>query len=141
VNFHQNEDYTHITTYPLAIGEVLPWEATTKEMALQHCTSHHAKLKHDFEQMDLPSESRQILGVVLHYFGNFIDVYKNLGPMTNTFIDLMRRCKKVVMGLDKWIEIEKRVSKEKVKSLFNFKEGPKRPMLKVQYFKQTKWTP
>jgi hypothetical protein len=55
--------------------------------------------------------------------------------MTNTFIDLMRRRKQVVMGPYKWSEVEKRVSKEKAKSLFNFKEGMKRHMLKVQYFK------
>jgi len=45
--------------------------------------------------------------------------------MTNTFIYLVRRCKKAVMGPDKWLEIEKRVSKEKARSMLNFKEGPK----------------
>jgi hypothetical protein len=135
VHFHQNEYYTPITTYPSDIGEVLPWEGTVEEMTLKHFTSHHAKLKQDLQQMDLPAERKQSLEVVLHSFENFIDVYKNLGPMTNTFIDMMRRHKQAVMGPDKWPKIEKRVSKEKAKSLFNFKEGPKKLMLKVQYFK------
>lgn len=39
------------------------------------------------------------------------------------------------MGPDKWVEVSKRVAKENAKSMFNFKEGMKRNMLKVQYFK------
>ena len=39
------------------------------------------------------------------------------------------------MGPDKWVDVEKRVSKEDAISMFNFKEGPKWKMLKVQYFK------
>ena len=39
------------------------------------------------------------------------------------------------MGPDKWLYLEKRVSKEYVISIFNFKEGLKHKMLKVQYFK------
>ena len=39
------------------------------------------------------------------------------------------------MGHDKWVDVEKRVSKEDAISMFNFKEGPKIKMLKVQYFK------
>ena len=40
-----------------------------------------------------------------------------------------------MVGHDKWVDVEKRVSKEDAISMFNFKEGPKRNMLKVQYFK------
>jgi hypothetical protein len=40
-----------------------------------------------------------------------------------------------VMGPNKWETIKNRVSKEDVISMFNFKEGTKRKMLKVQYFK------
>ena len=39
------------------------------------------------------------------------------------------------MGPDKWVDVEKRVSKEDVISMFNFKEWSNRKMLKVQYFK------
>ena len=39
------------------------------------------------------------------------------------------------MGPKKWVDVEKRVSKADAISMFNFKEGPKRKMLKVQYFK------
>jgi hypothetical protein len=102
-----------------------------EEMTLKHFAYHHAKLKQDLQQMDLLAERKQSLEVVLHSFKKFTNVYKNLGPTTNNFIDMMRRHKQEVMGLDKWPKIERRVSKEKAKSLFNFKAGPKRPMLKV----------
>ena len=39
------------------------------------------------------------------------------------------------MGLDKWVVVKERVSKEQANSMFNFKEGLKRKALKVQYFK------
>ena len=39
------------------------------------------------------------------------------------------------MGPDKWVDVKKRVSKADAISIFNFKQGPKRKMLKVQYFK------
>ena len=39
------------------------------------------------------------------------------------------------MDPDKWVDVEKRVSKADIISMFNFKEGPKWKMLKVQYFK------
>jgi hypothetical protein len=39
------------------------------------------------------------------------------------------------MGPDKWDTVKNRVSKEDAISMFNFKEGPKQKMLKVQYFK------
>jgi hypothetical protein len=111
------------------------WEGTIEELTLKHFTSHHTKLKRDLQQMDLPAERKQRLEVIFHSFENFIDVYNNLGPTTNTFNDMMRRCKQAVVGHDKWPKIEKRVSKEQAKSLFNFKEGPKQSILKVQYFK------
>ena len=40
------------------------------------------------------------------------------------------------MGPDKWEAVKNRVSKEDVISMFNFKDGSKKKMLKVQYFKQ-----
>jgi hypothetical protein len=58
-----------------------------------------------------------------------------MGPTTDNFVDLMRRRKLEVMGLDKWDMVKNRVSKEDAISMFNFNEGPKRKMLKVQYFK------
>jgi len=39
------------------------------------------------------------------------------------------------MGPDKWEIVKSRVSKEDAISMFNFKEGLKKKMLKVQYFK------
>ena len=62
-------------------------------------------------------------------------MYKNLGPTTDTFVEVMRKRKETVMGLDKWEDVKKKVTKEVAKSMFNFKEGPKGKMLKVKYFK------
>jgi hypothetical protein len=39
------------------------------------------------------------------------------------------------MGLDKWDALQNKVSKVNAISMFNFKYGTKRKMLKVQYFK------
>ncbi len=39
------------------------------------------------------------------------------------------------MGPDKWVDLDKRVSKEYAIWMFNFKEWTKKKMLKVQYFK------
>ena len=39
------------------------------------------------------------------------------------------------MGPDKWVDVDKRVSKLDSISMSNFKEGLKCKMLKVQYFK------
>jgi len=44
----------------------------------------------------------------------------------NSFIDMMRNRKEAVMGPDKLAKINKRVTKENEKYMFNFKEGPKR---------------
>jgi membrane-bound lytic murein transglycosylase MltF len=64
-----------------------------------------------------------------------MDAYQNMGPTTDSFIDLMRRRKSKVMGPDKWNVVKNKVSKENTISMFNLKYGPKRKMLKVQYFK------
>ena len=55
--------------------------------------------------------------------------------MTDTFVIVMIKGKEIVMGPDKWEDVKQRVTKEMVKSIINFKEGSKRKMLKVQYFK------
>ena len=62
-------------------------------------------------------------------------MYKTLGPATDTFVEVMRKRKETVMGPDKWEDVKQKVTKDVAKSMFNFKEGPKRKMLKVQYFK------
>jgi len=40
-----------------------------------------------------------------------------------------------VMGPNKWEDVKQKVTRAVAKSMFNYKEGPKRKMLKVQYFK------
>ena len=85
--------------------------------------------------LTLPTESRQSLEIVTHSLGKHVNVYKNLGPMNDTFLEVMRKRKEIVMGPDKWEDVKQRVTKDMAKSMFKFKEGTKRKMLKVQYFK------
>ena len=85
--------------------------------------------------LTLPAESRQSLEIVTHSLGKLVNVYKKLGPTIDIFVELMRKRKETVMGPDKREDVKQRVTKEMVKSMFNFQEGPKRKMLKVQYFK------
>lgn len=47
----------------------------------------------------------------------------------------MRHRKEALKGPNKWVEVSKRVTKSHAKSMFNFKEDPKRKILKVKYFK------
>ena len=51
--------------------------------------------------LNLPAESRQSLEIVTHSLGEIVNVYKNLGPTTDTFVELMRKRKEIVMGPDK----------------------------------------
>ena len=64
-----------------------------------------------------------------------MDAYQNMGPTTNNFIDLMRQQKSEVMGPEKQDVVKIRVSKQDAISMFNFNEGKRQKMLKVQYFK------
>ena len=64
-----------------------------------------------------------------------MDTYQKMGPTTDSFVDLMRRQKLEVMGLDKCEAVKNKVSKDDAILMFNFKDGPKQKMLKVQYFK------
>jgi len=85
--------------------------------------------------LSLPAESRQSLEIVTHSLSEMVKVYKNLGPTTDSFVELMRKRKETVIGPDKWQDIKQKVTRAEAKSMFNYKEGPKRKMLKVQYFK------
>ena len=81
--------------------------------------------------LTLPTESRQSLEIVTHSMGDIVNVYKNLGPMTDTFVEVMRKRKEIVIGPDEWEDVKQKVTKYVAKSMFNFKEGPKRKMMKV----------
>jgi hypothetical protein len=129
------EGCTPITTYPSDLPRELPWEGGNHQMTLERCRSHYEKLQNDLSTMDLPPESKQSLEIVLGSLQNFIQAYENLGPTTDGFVDLMRRRRDQVMGPDKWDVVKERVTREQAKSMFNFKEGLKKDMLKVQYFK------
>ena len=90
--------------------------------------------------MSLPAESRQSLDIVTHSLSEMVKVYKHLGPTTDSFVEVMRKRRETVIGPDKWQDIKKRVSRDDAKSMFNYKEGPKRKILKVQYFKHPEKT-
>jgi hypothetical protein len=133
--YQETEDYTPTSTYPSEVGDELPWEGNTEAMTLERCSGVKRRLENDLAVLELPLERKQSLQIVLHSLENFMDAYQNMGPTTDSFVDLMRRRKSEVMGPDKWDTVKNRVSKEDAISMFNFKEGPKRKMLKVQYFK------
>ena len=81
--------------------------------------------------LSLPAESRQSLEIVTHSLGEMVNVYRNLGPTTYSFVELMRKRKETVIGPDKWQDIKQKFTRGEAKSMFNYKEGPKRKMLKV----------
>ena len=72
--------------------------------------------------------------MVLQSLRKFIQVYEDVGRITDSFVTLMQRRKAQVMGSDKWVVVKERVTREQANSMFNFKEGLKRKALKVQYF-------
>jgi hypothetical protein len=133
--YQETKYYMPTYTYPSDVGDELPWEGYTEAMTLERCSCVKRMLQNDFRCLDLPRESKQKLKIVLHSLQNFMDAYQKMGPTTDSFIDLIRRRKSKVMGPDKWEVVKSRVSKEVAIYIFNFKEGPKRKMLKVQYFK------
>ena len=124
-----------MTIYPSDIPDALPWENEEVSITLEQCTSHHKKLRDDLAILELPTKSQKILQILLEYLGKFIGAYRTIGPTTYCFIHLMRMRRAQVMGLNKWVDVEKRVSKAYAISMFNFKEGLKRKMLKMQYIK------
>ena len=84
--------------------------------------------------LTIPAESPKNLEIVTDSLGKLVDIYQNLGLTTDTFVEFMRKIKEIVMGPDKWEVVKQRVTIEMVKFMFNFKEVPKKNMLKVQYF-------
>ena len=121
-------------TYPADISDI-PWERNMAQCTLERCQQLHTKLQRDLMALTVPTESRQSLEIVTHSLGELVVVYRNLRPTTNTYVEVMRKIKEIVMGPDKWEDVKQRVTKEMTKLMFNFKEGLKRKMLKVQYFK------
>ena len=105
--------------YPADISDI-PWERN---------------MQRDLMALTLLVESRQSLEIVTHSLGQLVDVYQKLGLAMYTFVDVMRKGKETMMGPNKWEAVKERVTTTMAKSMFNFKEGPKRKMLKVKYFK------
>jgi len=123
------------STYHLYVDDELSWEGITEKMTLEWFSGVKSRLENDLEILNLPRESKQSLHIVLHSFQNFMDAYQKMGPTTYSFVDLMRWKKSQMIGPGKWDAVKNKVSKENAISMFNFKDGPKRKMLKVQYFK------
>ena len=90
-------------------------------VTLEKCTSHHNKLRDDLTNLELSAESRQSLQILFEYLGKFINSYRSIGPTTDCFNHLMQMRKAQFVGPDKWVDVEKRVSKEDAISMFNFK--------------------
>ena len=78
-----------MTIYPSDIPDVLPWENEDVSITLEQCTSHHKKLRDDLSSLELPTESRQSLQILMESLGNFIGAYRTIQPTTNCFIQLM----------------------------------------------------
>ena len=102
-----------------------------QQCTLERCQHIHAKLKRDLVALTLPAKSRQSLEIVTHSLSKLVDVYLKHGPTTDNFVEVMRKKKETVMGPDTWEVVKQRVRTEMAKSMFNFKEGKKRKMLKV----------
>jgi hypothetical protein len=89
--YQETEDYTPTSTYPSDVGDELPWEGYAEAMTLERCSGLKSRLQNDLRCLDLPRESKQSLEIVLHSLQKFMDAYQKMGPMTDSFIDLMRR--------------------------------------------------
>ena len=80
------------------------------------------KIEGDLASLKLCVENKQInLEIVLHSLGKFIDLYGIICPNTYGFIILMQRQEEKVMRPNKWLKIEKRVMKQQLISLLDFK--------------------
>ena len=100
-------------------------------MTFERCSGVKRRLENDLVVLELPQESKKILQIILHSLQKFMDVYQKMGTTNDSFVDLMRWRNSEVRGPDKWEAIKNRVSKEDAISMFNFKDGPKRKMLKM----------
>ena len=95
------------------------------ECTLQRCQSLHAKLQRYFEALSLPAESRQSLEIVTHSLSEMVKVYKDLGPTTDSFVEVMRKRRETVIGPDKWQDIKKRVSRARLSQCLIIRKGQK----------------
>ena len=91
------------------------------QCTLKRCEIIYAKLQRDLVALSLPAESRKSLEIVTHSLGEIANVYRNLGPTSDTFVEMMRKIKEIVMGLDKLEDVKQKVTKEVAKSMFNYK--------------------
>ena len=115
-----------MTIYPSYLPDALPWENDIVYVTLEQCTSHHNKLRDDLASLELPNEIQQSLQILLDSLGNFIGSYRSVVPTTDCFIHLMRMQKALVMGPNKWVDVEKRVSKADAISMFILKKDQSR---------------
>ena len=79
----QEEGCPRTTTYLSDISDIT-WKTNMQQCTLERCQHLHAKLKRDLMALTLLVESRQSLEIVTHSLGKLVDVYRKLGPTTNT---------------------------------------------------------
>ena len=111
-----------------------------EQCTLQRCENLHAKLQRDLVALTLLAESRQNLEIVTHSLDELVNVYKNLGPTTDTFVEVMRKRKEIVMGPNKCKDVKQRGIKEMAKSMFNFKGRAKNKSVEGAIFQAPKYS-
>ena len=89
-----DEGCTPITTYPSDLPKEIPCESGLQQMTLESCRAHYDKLQCDLSSLDLALENKQqSIDMVFQSLQKFIEVYEDLGPTTDGFVDLMHRRK------------------------------------------------
>ena len=78
-----------MTIYPSDISNAIPRENEEVSITLEQCTTHDKKLRDDLAILELPTESRKSLQILLESLGKFIGAYRTVGPTTYFFIHLM----------------------------------------------------
>ena len=81
-------------------------------MHLRKVSTYSCKIAERSRGFDSTYIVTQSLEIVTHSLGQLIVVYRNLGPTTNTFVEVMRKIKETMTGPDKWEIVKKRVTVE-----------------------------
>jgi hypothetical protein len=87
----ETQYYMPTSTYPSDVGDEIPWEGYIEEMTLEQCSCVKKMLQNDLRCLDILRENKKSLEIVLNSLQKFMDEYQKMGPMTNSFVNLMRR--------------------------------------------------
>lgn len=69
-------------------------------------------MKKDLVSLKLLAESRESLQIVTHSLSTLVDVYKNLGKTTDTFVEVMRKINEILMVPDTRDNVKNRLQKK-----------------------------